>query len=259
MIAKILEGSRSMFGHHKLYHEGATASGVIIRLQAEHEHHEVSHYDLLIDVEFDDGTHGHFKERVKPADVGHCREGDVLPVRYDLRDYSKAVIDIPALATSKYLPKENRGYQPQQPGGGPAGTDAGIAGLSALLGGGSMADIIREARSDPQGLRDRLIQQAQAAGAQVFVSQSGGMTPVAQPGMTAEPTMESNPEFQARPQFEQEQFEQEQFEQTQFQQAQFQQAQFQAPVQPQAPVQFQMPSQPHKQPEPGDFDPNEEF
>lgn len=258
-----------MFGHHKLYHEGAVARGVIIRLFAEAEHHQVSHYDLLVDVEFDDGTHGHLKERVKAADVGQCIEGDVLPVRYDPRDRSKLVLDLPALEASKYVPKENTGQQYSQSqsplgAGGPVQAGAGVAGLSALLGGGSMADIIREARRDPQGLRDRLIQQAQAAGAQVFVSQSGGMTPVAQPGMTAEPTMETNPEFQAQPQFEQEQFEQAQFEQAQFPEAQFpeaqfQQTQFQAPVQPQPPVQFQMPAQPHKQPEPGDFDPNEEF
>jgi hypothetical protein len=216
MIAKILEGSCSMFGHHKLYHEGAVARGVIIRLFAEAEHHQVSHYDLLVDVEFDDGTHGHLKERVKAADVGQCIEGDVLPVRYDPKDYSKLVLDLPALEASKYVPKENTGQHSQSQS--PLG--AGVAGLSALLGGGSMADIIREARRDPQGLRDRLIQQAQATGAQVFVSQSGGMT--------AEPTMETNPEFQAS-------------------------------VQPQAPVQYQMPSQPHKQPEPGDFDPSEEF
>ena len=205
-----------MFGHHKLYHEGAVARGVIIRLFAEAEHHQVSHYDLLVDVEFDDGTHGHLKERVKAADVGQCIEGDVLPVRYDSKDYSKLVLDLPALEASKYVPKENTGQHSQSQS--PLG--AGVAGLSALLGGGSMADIIREARRDPQGLRDRLIQQAQATGAQVFVSQSGGMT--------AEPTMETNPEFQAS-------------------------------VQPQAPVQYQMPSQPHKQPEPGDFDPSEEF
>src|SRR5580658_901713 len=167
-----------MFGHHKLYEEGAVARGVIIRLIAEREHHTIAHYDLMVDVTFDDGTHGPLKERLKHADVGDLREGDVLPIRYDPRDRTKLVVDLPALEAAKYMPKENVHGQSQFPAGGAgayggaAAAGAGIGGLSALLGGSSMADIIREARRDPQGLRDRLIEQAQAAGAQVFVTDS---------------------------------------------------------------------------------------
>lgn len=239
-----------MFGHHKLYQEGAQARGVIISVR-----YGVTHLDLLVEVQFDDGTHGRLSEKVKKADVGDCNEGDILPVRYDPRDRSKLVLDMPVLEANKYVPKENTGQQSQQAqfsvgSAGPAG--AGVAGLSALLGGGSMADMIREARRDPQGLRDRLIEQAQASGAQVFVRQSDGT--LVQPGRQAaddglgmEPSLETDPDFQVQPQFQQEQFQQAQFEQAQFQ------------VQPQAPAQFQMPSPPHKQPEPGDFDPDEEF
>jgi hypothetical protein len=269
----LLEGSRSMFGHHKLYHEGAMARGVIIRLFAEREHHTVAHYDVMVDVEFDDGTHGHFQERLKHADVGDCQERDVLPVRYDPRDRSKLVVDLPALEASKYMPKENVGGQSQLPQF-PAGGAAGAGTLGAIFGGGSMADIIREARRDPQGLRDRLIAQAQAAGAQVFVTQSGGIQaqpyqtpPVGDDGLGAEPSLETDPSFAAQPQFAQEQFQQVQFEQAQFQApVQFETpVQYQAPVPFETPVQFetsgqlQAPVQSQRQVEPGDFDPNEEF
>jgi hypothetical protein len=168
-----------MLGHNKLYHHGVPGRGVIINLHEEREFGQVKHYDVVVQVEFDDGTHGQISQRLKHAEVGNCRTGDILPVRYDGKDHGKLVLDMPAIEVSKHMPKESAGGDYQQPQATMPGNAASV--LGALFGGASssVGDIIREARRDPQGLRDRLIQQAQAAGA--FVVTSQGNTPSGTP------------------------------------------------------------------------------
>jgi hypothetical protein len=183
-----------MLGHHKLYHHGVPGRGVIISLHEGLERGAVSHYDVVVQVEFDDGTHGQISHRLWHAESGRCQTGDILPVRYDGSDHSKLVLDMPAIEASRHMPKESAGgeyQQPQQPVGANPGNVANV--LTAVFGSGSlsMGDMIREARRDPQGLRDRIIQQAQAAGA--FVT-SQGTTPSGSPAA-------AGPEFVTPSQF----------------------------------------------------------
>jgi hypothetical protein len=163
-----------MLGHNKLYHHGVPGRGVIINLHEERMLGQVKHYDVVVQVEFDDGTHGQISQRLKHSESGDCRAGDILPVRYDGKDHSKLVLDMPAIEASKYMPKESSGgdyQQPQQSMPATPGNAANV--LSAVFGGGalSMGEMIREARRDPQGLRDRIIQQVQDAGVNVVTSQ----------------------------------------------------------------------------------------
>jgi hypothetical protein len=88
-------------GHRKkLLREGARAEAVVTDRQgASLTTHGYSAIDLALEVHFPDGSRAGLRERVDVADIGllHGNVGDVLPVRYDPRDQSAVVIDVPAI------------------------------------------------------------------------------------------------------------------------------------------------------------------
>lgn len=88
-----------MFDHHLLKH-GVAGQGVVT------SHKEIDHnqfgteidYSIHVRVRFEDGTETEILHRwTKRAKVGSLQVGDKVPVRYDPKDHSKVVIDMPAL------------------------------------------------------------------------------------------------------------------------------------------------------------------
>jgi hypothetical protein len=58
--------------------------------------------------------------------------------------------------------------------------------LSQILSGhGAVGELVAQIKADPQGFRNRMIAQAQAAGVSTFVMTPQGMTPLASPGAGA--------------------------------------------------------------------------
>jgi hypothetical protein len=79
-----------------LWSEGAQTEGVVVKLWW-HSRLEGT-YGIEFRVRFPDGSTADVKERFLDAsNQGYVSEGDVVPVRYDPSDYSKARLDVPAL------------------------------------------------------------------------------------------------------------------------------------------------------------------
>ena len=209
-----------MFGHKKLLIDGARAQAVITGLTpqiegdtilmagAGHQHSEpnpragqVSAYVFDTRVAFEDGTteeetfttgwadwtevsdkldansdHKFFHvvsvgdedQAVFTGLEGRLQPGKTVPVRYDPAHRKKVVLDLPALRDEVYA------QRPAEQAGAPGE-------LTAALGSGPLADILQQATQDPDGLRARLLAQAQGSGASAFVVTEAGVAPISTP------------------------------------------------------------------------------
>jgi hypothetical protein len=86
-----------MFGNKKraeLYSEGAQTEGLVVHRS---DTTELINYQVTIRVKFPDGATTEFKKWLDWHDVGQLYQGSVVPVWYDPSDYSKVVLDEPAL------------------------------------------------------------------------------------------------------------------------------------------------------------------
>jgi hypothetical protein len=102
----------------KLYTQGAQTPGVVVKLWW-HSRLQGT-YGIEFRVKFPDGSTADVKERFLDADnQGWISEGDVVPVRYDPSDYSKVVLDVPAVEAPVKAGKAAQG----------ARVDAGVANL----------------------------------------------------------------------------------------------------------------------------------
>jgi hypothetical protein len=80
----------------KLWSEGAQTEGVVVKVWWYAD--PIQHYGIVFRVKFPDGSTTDVKKRVLyVSDVGYISEGESVPVRYDPSDYSKVVLDEPAL------------------------------------------------------------------------------------------------------------------------------------------------------------------
>jgi hypothetical protein len=105
--------------HRKLLSEGAPGRGVVTKVLAWGRTSDTGlgsvEYSLHGHITFDDGTHTEFVSRtLDSGKVGWFREGDIVPVRYDPKDHSKAVLDIPALEAQHDAEKQGRQDQEEQ-------------------------------------------------------------------------------------------------------------------------------------------------
>jgi hypothetical protein len=207
-----------MFGHKKLLTEGAQAQAVITDLTPKIEgdtilmggaggqmHQtpnpragQVSAYELHTQVTFEDEAtedetfttgwgdwteisdrldanahHGFIHVTAVGAEdqavfaslEGRLQPGKTVPVRYDPSHREKIVLDLPALREEVYA--QRPAEQADAPGE-----------LTAALGSGPLADILQQATQDPEGLRARLLAQAQGSGASAFVVTEAGVAPL---------------------------------------------------------------------------------
>jgi hypothetical protein len=65
---------------------------------------------------------------------------------------------------------------------------AGVTLAQILAGVGPVGELVREIRSDPQGFRERMLQQAQASGRSAYVVTPQGLTPIGHPADEPVPT-----------------------------------------------------------------------
>jgi len=179
-----------MFGHEKrkLRHEGERGTAVVVSVAAQEVPAHVgigaggatfavragvAGWDLTIRVKFADGSTEDYERHLtaalrrglNPPFAPTPEVGTILPVRFDAKDRSRVEIDKAALLEAS----------------GTAGDPAPAAvGDDDALVAGPLADILRQAQQDPQGLRERL--QAQAGGASVLViGPDGGSVPLGGP------------------------------------------------------------------------------
>ncbi len=144
------------------FDDGATADVTFETYQKdwadtlEHVPHGFVHRDLL-------GAEG--GEAIYASLEGRLQPGKTVPVRYDARDRTKIVLDLPALQEEVYAQWQQAGEHAAVP-----------SGLEGALGSGPLADILQQASQDPEGLRARL--QAQGSGASAFVVTGAGVAPL---------------------------------------------------------------------------------
>jgi hypothetical protein len=80
----------------KLWREGAQTQGVVLKLWWHSR--QMGTYGIEFRVRFPDGSTADLKERfLETRHQGWISEGDLVPVRFDPSDYSKARLDVPAL------------------------------------------------------------------------------------------------------------------------------------------------------------------
>jgi hypothetical protein len=182
-----------MFGHHKLYRDGVPARSVITGLTAgleytvDHKKHEQVvdewklpnelpsqrvYYDVVVRVEFGDGTTAEHADRLYRQDVGECHAGDVLPVRYDRQHHDKIVFDLPELEANRYSAKERADGQPPRQAHNVGLTElreqlhAARAGQMNIH---NVMDLVQQIKADPEGFREQLLRTAQEGGSNTFV------------------------------------------------------------------------------------------
>jgi hypothetical protein len=73
------------------------------------------------------------------------------------------------------------------PGTIPVGMSGAAALAQILSGHGPVGEMIKQIKSDPEGFRQRMLAQAQAAGVSTFVVTPQGMTPIGHPAAAAAP------------------------------------------------------------------------
>jgi hypothetical protein len=179
-----------MFGHHhKLYKDGVPARSVIISLLIGVEN-TVGHlksermvdsdaipqetekqkvfFDVVADVELDYGAKFQHRERLWRHQVGICRIGDVLPVRYDRHNQNEIVFDLPELESNRNSPKERADGSPRHDHDHDFMQRLDPAQLGEL-GMNSVLDFVNQIKQDPQGFRERMQRVAQEAGTNTFV------------------------------------------------------------------------------------------
>jgi hypothetical protein len=139
----------------KLWTEGAQTEGVVVKVWWYAD--PIQHYGVVFRVKFPDGSTTDVKKRVLyVSDVGSMSEGDSVPVRYDPSDYSKVVLDEPALEAPVKAAKAAQGARVDaalahlgEPGSG-SSDEAGIQALSGLGNTGDLkAQLLRMAAENP--------------------------------------------------------------------------------------------------------------
>jgi Protein of unknown function (DUF3592) len=86
-------------GHRKkLLREGAQAQAVVTQCEgADLTHNGFSHWALVLEIHFEDGSTAEIRDKVSKTDVAPLlKTGDIVPVRYDPDDHSDAVVDTAA-------------------------------------------------------------------------------------------------------------------------------------------------------------------
>jgi hypothetical protein len=159
--------------------------------------------DWSNDPNFKGGDLSHPAAVVFLALEDRLQAGATVPLRYDPDHRKRVALDRPALqqefapmyaaaqaedaATDQQIAQAVSTLggaaagpvsAPQVPEGTPQAPAAGLAGVG--LGGGGLADILRQATENPEALREQLLSQAQAqgSGASAFVVTEGGLTPL---------------------------------------------------------------------------------
>jgi hypothetical protein len=158
--------------------------------------------DWSNDPNFKGGDLSHAAGVVFLALEDRLQAGATAPLRYDPGHRKKVVLDRPGLQ-QEFAPMYGAGQAedaatdqqiaqavstlggaaagpvgaPQVPDGAPQAPAAGLAGVG--LGGDGLANILRQATENPEGLREQLLAQAQGSGASAFVLTEGGLTPLA--------------------------------------------------------------------------------
>jgi len=139
----------------KLWSEGAQTVGVVVKVWWYDD--PIAHYGIVFRVKFPDGSTTNVKKRVLyVSDVGSISEGDSVPVRYDPADYSKVVLDEPALEAPVKAAKAAQGARVDaalahlgEPGSGTS-DEAGAQALSGLANPGDLkAQLLRIAAENP--------------------------------------------------------------------------------------------------------------
>jgi hypothetical protein len=161
-----------MFGSHKkLYTEGAQTEGQVIYFGWESP--QCWHYHLKVRAKLPDGSSTEFKTgSIEKDKYGPSFEGAIVPVRYDPSDYSKIVVDLPALAA-----RQAQGNAGQQ-----AALDAQFANLGSSgspAPGGAAAQVLA-GLGGGDDLKAQLLAAAAGNGGSVIdlsSASSGGATP----------------------------------------------------------------------------------
>jgi hypothetical protein len=144
----------------KLWSKGAQTEGVVVKVWWYAD--AIQHYGIVFRVRFPDGSTADVKKRVLyVSDVGYISEGDSVPVRYDPSDYSKVVLDEPALEAPVKAAKAAQGARVDaalarlgEPGSG-ASDEAGVQALSGLGDTGDLkAQLLRLAAENPGSVID---------------------------------------------------------------------------------------------------------
>jgi hypothetical protein len=139
----------------KLWSEGAQTEGVVVKVWWYAD--PIQHYGIVFRVKFPDGSSTDVKKRVLyVSDVGTISEGDSVPVRYDPSDYSKVVLDEPALEAPVKAAKAAQGARVDaalahlgEPGSGTS-DEAGVQTISGLADTGDVrAQLLRIAAENP--------------------------------------------------------------------------------------------------------------
>jgi hypothetical protein len=103
-----------LFGHRKkLLREGAQAQAIVKEQEgANLTHNGFSAVKLVLEVHFEDGSQAEVSDKVDKEDLGYrlIKVGDILPVRYDPENRSKALVDIAAVRAQA---EESRGQMDQ--------------------------------------------------------------------------------------------------------------------------------------------------
>lgn len=90
-----------LFGRQKkLLHNGAQAQAIVKEREgAGFTHNGYTADKLVLEVHFEDGTQVEVRDKVDKEDVGYklISVGDILPVRYDPKNRSGAVVDVAAI------------------------------------------------------------------------------------------------------------------------------------------------------------------
>lgn len=91
----------TLFGRHKkLLRDGAQARAIVKEREgANFTHNGYTADRLVLEVHFEDGSQVEIRDKVDKEDVGYklIRVGDILPVRYDPKNRSAAVVDVAAI------------------------------------------------------------------------------------------------------------------------------------------------------------------
>ena len=139
----------------KLWSKGAQTEGVVVKVWWYAD--PIQHYGIVFRVKFPDGSTTDVKKRVLyVSDVGYISEGDSVPVRYDPSDYSRVVLDEPALEGPVKAAKAARGARVDaalarlgEPGSG-TGVESGAQAPSGLGNTGDLkAQLLRLVAENP--------------------------------------------------------------------------------------------------------------
>ena len=98
-VSSFLEAAQVLPEHGHLLASGAQGQGVVSQhhLIATTQFGDESWYSVHVLFRFDDGTQAEITQGCERGKIGILEVGDKVPVRFDPRDHSKVVLDLPAL------------------------------------------------------------------------------------------------------------------------------------------------------------------